>query len=411
VAARAISCRLYAEESTLTTLITDTEGGKVAAQKVLMGWRREAGVFAEKLGRGNRVAVKAPTFTGKPKSLSIYEFIKDWSAFRADSNCTVNEALKELKAAVREADKEVTNAMDTEEAILEHLVDRFGNPIEMIRSREAEFASWKPCKGTYEQRRDWFAHARARLQNIIELCTEHEVLDHLYDSQLNRLFQQRLDEDSIDILMEIFRKAMGKLKSLPKAKLYPCLLELCDEQIAKLSTRVTMLANPDTAYRADAQGKGGNGGGGSGGGGSGAANGGGGGGYGWRSKGHQGTHATSYQDGRNQTGAHPANPEQCVFCPKSHPFLFYCEVFIKSRVKDRYHMVLKQKSCMRCLSMSTILDGRKDMWWPDHDPYCENASVCEVGTCGQLPRDTLLPVLNTSSRSNSIRMILSKTSS
>jgi hypothetical protein len=118
VAARAISCRLYAEESTLTTLITDTEGGKVAAQKVLMGWRREAGVFAEKLGRGNRTAVKAPTFTGKPKSLSIYEFIKDWSAFKADSNCTVNEALKELKAAVREADKEVTNAMDTEDAIL-----------------------------------------------------------------------------------------------------------------------------------------------------------------------------------------------------------------------------------------------------------------------------------------------------
>ncbi len=150
----------------------------------------------------------------------------------------MNEALKELKAAVWEADKEVTSAMDTEEAILEHLIERFGNPIEMIRSREAEFSSWKPSKGTYEQRRDWFAHARARLQNIIELCTEHEVLDHLCDSQLNRLFQQKLDEDSIDI-MEIFRKAMGKLKSLPKAKLYPCLLELCDEQIAKLSTRVT----------------------------------------------------------------------------------------------------------------------------------------------------------------------------
>jgi hypothetical protein len=162
-----------------------------------MGWRREAGVFAEKIGRGNRAVVKAPTFTGKPKSLSIYEFIKDWSAFKADSNCTVNEALKELKAAVREADKEVTNTMDTEEAILEHLIEMFGNPIEMIRSREAEFTSWQPSKGTYEQRRDWFAHARALLQNIIELCTEHEVLDHLYDSQLNRLFQQKLDEDSI----------------------------------------------------------------------------------------------------------------------------------------------------------------------------------------------------------------------
>ncbi len=90
--------------------------------------------------------------------------------------------------------------------------------------------------------------------------------------------------------MEIFRKAMGKLKSLPKAKLYPCLLELCDEQIPKLSTRVTMLANPDTAYRADAQGKGGSGGG-SGGSGSGAANGG-----GWKNKGRQGAHSAN-QDG------------------------------------------------------------------------------------------------------------------
>jgi hypothetical protein len=68
----------------------------------------------------------------------------------------VNEALKELKAAVQEADKEVTNAMDTEDAILEHLVDWFGNPIEMICSRKAEFSSWKLCRGTYEQHRDWF---------------------------------------------------------------------------------------------------------------------------------------------------------------------------------------------------------------------------------------------------------------
>jgi len=66
VASRAISCRLYAEEAELTTLITDTEGEKVAAQKVLMGWRREAGVFAEKIGCGNRAPVKAPTFRGKP---------------------------------------------------------------------------------------------------------------------------------------------------------------------------------------------------------------------------------------------------------------------------------------------------------------------------------------------------------
>jgi hypothetical protein len=63
--------------------------------------------------------------------------------------------------------------------------------------------------------------------------------------------------------MKIFQSSMGKSKSLPKAKLYPCLLALCDEQITDLSMRVTMLANPDTACRVDVQGKGGNGSGGS----------------------------------------------------------------------------------------------------------------------------------------------------
>jgi hypothetical protein len=131
-----------------------------------------------------------------------------------------------------------------------------------------------------------------RLQNIIELCTEHEFLDHLYDSQLNRLFQQELDENSIDILMKIFRTSMGKLKSLPKAKLFPCLLELCDEQIAELSTRVTMLANLNTAYRVDAQGKGGNSG--SDGSGSGAANSG-----SWKGKGGPGAHTARQNHAKN----------------------------------------------------------------------------------------------------------------
>jgi hypothetical protein len=191
--------------------------------------------------------------------------------------------------------------------------------------------------------------------------------------------------------MEIFRKAMGKLKSLPKAKLYPCLLELCDKQIAKLSTRVTMLANPDTAYRADAQGKGGNGGGsGSGGSGSGAANGG-----GWKNKGWQGAH-TANQDGsgggavrKGGDGTAPKNTSSkiCAFCSGFHPFMFYCEHFIKAKVKDRFTMVLKQKSCSRCLTLGRSFDGKRDIWWPDHELYCKNTFICEEGTCQNAPKD------------------------
>jgi hypothetical protein len=31
---------------------------------------------------------------------------------------------------------------------MEHLKERFRNPMELIHNREAEFASWKRCKGS-----------------------------------------------------------------------------------------------------------------------------------------------------------------------------------------------------------------------------------------------------------------------
>jgi hypothetical protein len=66
--------------------------------------------------------------------------------------------------------------------------------MELIRNREAEITSQKWCKGSNEFRRDWFCHAKTRLQNIIVLCTEHNVLDHLHNSQVHRIFQQKLDK-------------------------------------------------------------------------------------------------------------------------------------------------------------------------------------------------------------------------
>jgi hypothetical protein len=72
-------------------------------------------------------------------------------------------------------------------------------------------------------------------------------------------------------LMDLFERQMGGARHLPKVKLYPCLLALCDEQIVKMNTRVSMMASSDIA-------------------------GGGSSGNGWRSKGHQGAHATNYQD-------------------------------------------------------------------------------------------------------------------
>jgi hypothetical protein len=48
--------------------------------------------------------------------------LKGLGFVKTDAGISVNEVLKELKAAVREAEKDVTNAMETE-----HLKERFRN--------------------------------------------------------------------------------------------------------------------------------------------------------------------------------------------------------------------------------------------------------------------------------------------
>jgi len=392
-AARTLTCKLYGEEQHLQLLINKLKQTRVAGQAALMKWRTEAGVFAEKLGRGNRALLKPPSFTGKPRTTTIYEFIKDWAVYKLDANLSIHEALKELKSSVREADKDATDDMATEAAIFAHLTDKFGNIFALIRGREQEIAAWKSCKGSYEFRRDWFIHAKARLQNIVDLCEEHDAMDHLLDSNVHKTFQAKLDDDAEEKLMDIFETFMGRTKHTPKKYIYPCLLQLCDQIIQKMTMRVNMKANPDTAGRPDGQPKANSGNGG-------AGSSGNGGGSGWKGRNRSGAHAVGNQDDGTASGGvrkggdggtQPSNvsnnPKKCQFCPEFHPFLFYCQVFINSKVKDRFDMVVKQRSCTRCLTMGKILEGKKDTWWSDHDSYCKNQFVCEVDNCKNLPRE------------------------
>jgi hypothetical protein len=397
---------MYEDEQALAQLVSRLKHSRIEGQAAMVKWRSAAGVFAEKAGRGNRASLMAPTFTGKPKTLTIYEFFKDWAEYKQDANLSVHEALKELKTAVREADKAATDAMGTEEAIFDHLMERFGNVLELIRAREAEFASWRSCKGSYERRRDFFIHAKARLQNIVDLCTEHDVMDHLYDSEVHKIFQQKLDEDAEERLMDLFESFMNKAKYTPKKYVYPCLLKLCDVMITKMTTRVNMKANPDTAGRDLTQHK--------------------------DSRGHSGAHAARYggqdghssdddgnQDCRSSRSRHDshksgygsdssssnsnkrshqeaskrsrkfeqnANPQVCVACGEEHPYMFYCEQFINAAVGDRFEMVKAQRSCARCLTMFEKFTTMKDAWWPDHDDDCTTEFACQIGGCYRKPR-------------------------
>ena len=100
--------------------------------------------------------------------------------------------------------------------------------------------------------------------------------------------------------------------------------------------------------------------------------------------GHSGSKGNSDGAGR---AAHMVDPSQCVSCGNSHPALFYCEAYIKSKVADRFELVKAQKACGRCLTMKRRFTGKKSDWWPAHERYCRNGFVCREGVCNNKPKE------------------------
>ena len=89
------STNLDGATSSLRALQSESEDSMLNSRKV-------AGVWSEKGRRSAaRGDMKMPVFSGATgEKLTIYEFEKDWAAYRAAVNYSVEEALKELKMAV-----------------------------------------------------------------------------------------------------------------------------------------------------------------------------------------------------------------------------------------------------------------------------------------------------------------------
>ena len=55
-------------------------------------------------------------------------------------------------------------------------------------------------------------------------------------------------------------------------------------------------------------------------------------------------------DGGRSSQNNRINLAKCAICSNEHPFLFYCEDYIKAKVSERFDMVKAQRTCGWCLS-------------------------------------------------------------
>jgi hypothetical protein len=75
---------------------------RLRVDQAMLSSRKEAGVWAEK---GRRTAArgdqKMPSFSGSATDrLTVYEFEKEWAAYKAAAGLTMEESVKELRVAV-----------------------------------------------------------------------------------------------------------------------------------------------------------------------------------------------------------------------------------------------------------------------------------------------------------------------
>jgi len=417
---KALDLSLVKESDDLCRAVDSLLNLKHSADAALVKHRKAAGVWAEKGRRtANRGDIKMPVFSGATTDLlTVYEFEKEWNSYKETVNYSVMEALRALKLAVQPPARSAVHKMETEAAIFTYLRAHFGNPVLLLNAREAEIRGWAECKGTHQVRREWLLHAKSRLENTLAMCRDHKIEAYLHFGSITGLVQTKMPYPMQQDFVKYLADFLDPAGLVPKEDMLNHLLAFIDKKIKECTSGLNLDATNFLAGKAAAgveestgssggykdlrsrannnrggknNGKNGGGGGGYDGAASGGADGGG---------GHRSHQAHQQDGGRSQGqygrsgggdgGQKKINPRKCVSCNGEHPFLFYCEDYIKANVNDRFNMVKAQKSCIRCLTMGRKFSNKKSEWWAAHDRYCRTTFYCKEGQCAGKPKDRQL---------------------
>jgi hypothetical protein len=182
------------------------------------------GAWQEKSRRAvNRSNLKMPKVTGQPKSITIFEFKKEWLEYKRAAALTKQEGLAELKQAIQTTQRKAMLDMKEEEEIFAHLMVLFGNPRLLLAQRLEEAKGWSKCTGTDIQVRDWLSHVKTRVESTYELAMEYNIVLEL-------------------LCMPFFEVVESKLRPEFVRKLAKCHTEHADESgFASSSIKIYVL--------------------------------------------------------------------------------------------------------------------------------------------------------------------------
>jgi hypothetical protein len=131
----------------------------------LQGGAGDPGEHRNPLHTGDYIEPEDAKFTVQPKSITIFEFKKEWLEYKRATALTKQEGLAELKQAIQTTQRKAVLDMKEEEEIFAHLMVLFGNPKLLHAQRLEEAKGWSKCSGTDIQVRDWLSHVKTRVES------------------------------------------------------------------------------------------------------------------------------------------------------------------------------------------------------------------------------------------------------
>ena len=348
------------------------------------------GVVGTGTNSGLKLAdIKPPTFSGD-SAADYFQFAVDFDEFLKSRTLSHADQLTVMKkTCLQGVAYTACRDMETVEEVKKYLKLMYGNPQKLMLIKIQEFNKLGDCnKSSPQLRRDWLINALYQIESLLKLATEHDIHNWLFFSdfmsavhhklpfKMEELFIERMELSSINALdrEEVYRETILFIKEQVNKATYDAQYELAMGPRPPRPQRPTAVAAGKPTSRPPGR------------------------------SGHAAiTRAEEdeyegFSDGSDCAevtylppshsapfiaAAYTAPSEKaCKLCQKKHDFLFYCEKFAATKIRERFKLCRATKACMRCLRMDANVNfaDRKE-WFPTHEVNCQTEWYCKEDEC------------------------------
>lgn len=428
----AAACGLVNEMKTINTSLSRLRAEEDRLRKADQAAKETFGAISES---GREYITKPPVFSGDPKDLDFFTYVKEWKEFRRQKSVSASHLLHiMLKESLTGQAKRLCSKLESEDEVIKKLQKMFGSPKLLVATKKDEIVKMKKCEGSAYKKREWLIEMSDNLSSLKKLAKDHNVTDDVYNSSLVDHVKSALppawgdrfvrftrpkhrsraadtsdssdgedtDDEAVPDLTgkDIYNLMIKYIKKLIKEISHDIKYDLTVSKSADSrpvpAPRPSQAKPPPKAHSAAVV--------------TGAT----------AVNATAPANSTSSSSSRKRRGkatggsatqvpatitsaaatvpkrgapvtinASYTEPRKvkCECCNKAHEYMYYCELFQQTKsTVERMKLCYKTKTCFRCLRLDSQVDLRDRVkWWKEHEVNCQTEFVCTVDRCGRRP--------------------------